>query len=251
MSERENELKQALAENSSFSTEKAKQITADAVSQFHAGLKKTERLMWIYLVACVAVILFAFMAFQSASSVKMMIGFGILMLAAYETTILMKLWYWTVNTKLALLKAIKQLQLQTATVHALSDTGPMEMATGFRQPGLSLWERLAWLVVLVIVAVASSFYLVYSVHIWPSNMARFEGVPVTVEAPRLGAPVYYTIYLRMDKGVCKVSRITPEHKQSELFWMGKGFVNNGTLPPGDSLRLDPQGNKGEYWVRFE
>lgn len=33
--------------------------------------------------------------------------------------------------------------------------------------------------------------------------------------------------------------------------MGKGFVNNGTLPPGDSLRLDPQGNKGEYWVRFE
>ena len=74
---------------------------------------------------------------------------------------------------------------------------------------------------------------------------------MTIEAPRIGAPVYYTIYIRMDKGVCKVSRITPEHKQSELFWMGAGFVSNGTLPPGDSLRLDPQGNKGEYWVRFE
>lgn len=67
----------------------------------------------------------------------------------------------------------------------------------------------------------------------------------------MGAPIYYTIYLRMEQGACQVSRVSPEHKQSELFSMGKGFVTNGKLAPGDSLRLDPQGNKGEYWVRFE
>ena len=85
----------------------------------------------------------------------------------------------------------------------------------------------------------------------PSDMAHFEGAPVTIEAPRIGVADLLQIYLRMDQGVCKVSRVTPEHKQSELFWMGEGLVTAATLSAGDSLRLDPQGNKGEYSVRFE
>jgi hypothetical protein len=87
-------------------------------------------------------------------------------------------------------------------------------------------------------------------RVWFSDMAHFEGAPVTLDAPRIGAPVYVHVYLRMDQGVCRVSRVTPEQKQSEMFWMGKGSWHS-QLPPGDSLRLDPQGNTGEYWVRFE
>jgi len=51
--------------------------------------------------------------------------------------------------------------------------------------------------------------------VWPSDMARFDGAPVTIEAPHTGSPIHVHIYLRMDQGVCKVSRVTPEHKQSE------------------------------------
>jgi hypothetical protein len=47
-----------------------------------------------------------------------------------------------------------------------------------------------------------------------------------------------------------VLRVTPQHEQHEIFWMGKGFATF-SLSGGDALRLDPQGNKGEYWVRFE
>ena len=102
------------------------------------------------------------------------------------------------------------------------------------------------------VAGSSAFITVrLSVHHWPVNMAHFAGAPVTIEAPHLGAPIYYTICIHMDHGECKVSDITPEHKQLELFSMGEGFVGHHILPPGDSLRLDPQGNKGEYSVRFE
>lgn len=120
-----------------------------------------------------------------------------------------------------------------------------------RQPGLPLGERLAWIFVLVLVGVASSYYSVWAADIWPSDMMEFEGAPVTIEAPRVGAPVYYRLYLRMDRGLCKVSRVASGHQESELFRMGKGSVSPGRLSPGDALRLDPQGNPGEYWVRFE
>jgi hypothetical protein len=117
---------------------------------------------------------------------------------------------------------------------------------------LSLWEYIAWLLALMVVAGASAFVTQrLSDRVWPSDMARFEGAPVTIEAPRTTAPAYVHVYLRMDQGVCKVSRVAPEHKQSELFWMGKGSWHGTGLSAGDSLRLDPQGNKGEYWVRFE
>lgn len=251
MTEHDHELEQALAENGTFDAEKGRTIAADAIAQFHTRLQKTERLTWFYLVACLAVMVFAMLAFRSASSVKTMIGLGILLLVAYETSVLIKLWYWTVNTKLALLKAVKQLQWQLATGRAPTDTSLTETATGMRQPGLSLGERLAWIVVLVLAGVASSYYSGWAAHIWPSDMVRFEGAPVTIEAPRVGAPVYYRLYLRMDRGQCKVSRVTPDRVESELFRMGKGFVSPGRLSPGDTLRLDPQGNPGEYWVRFE
>ena len=56
----------------------------------------------------------------------------------------------------------------------------------------------------------------------------------------------------MDKGACKVLRITPEHQVTMSLLVSE--VNSsriGLFLPGDSLQLDPQGNKGEYWVRFE
>ncbi|MGW8256294.1 MAG: hypothetical protein ACWGMZ_02290 [Thermoguttaceae bacterium] len=252
MNEHENELKRALVENGRFDAERAKQLSEAAVSHYVNGLKKTERVLWIYLIVCVTIMAFSCDIFLFATSNKMMIGSGIMFLVALETTILMKLWYWIVNTKLTLQKEIRQWQVQRSLPEPAANAPTWLGEMSFGRTGLSTWERRAWLIGMIVVAEASAFLaLRLSCHVWPHRMARFENAPVTVEAPRIGAPVFYTIYIRMDKGVCKVSRVTPEDKQSDLFSMGKGFVNNGTLPPGDSLRLDPQGNKGEYWVRFE
>ena len=117
---------------------------------------------------------------------------------------------------------------------------------------LSVREYIAWLLALVVIAGASGFVTArFSTSVWPSDMASFEDPPVTIEAPRTGAPSYVQLYLRMDKGACKVLRITPENRATMSFPMSEGSARIGQFSPGDSLRLDPQGNKGQYWVRFE
>ena len=53
---------------------------------------------------------------------------------------------------------------------------------------LSWREYIAWLLATAVVATASAFVtLWYSDCVWPSDMARFEGEAVTIEAPRIGA----------------------------------------------------------------
>ena len=121
-----------------------------------------------------------------------------------------------------------------------------------RSRALTRLETIAWSVAILTVAITVAVATPrLSDRIWPSDMSRFEGVPVTLDAPPgAGSPVYVHVYLRMDQGSCKVLRMTPQHEQFEFFWMGKGFATI-RLSGGDALRLDPQGNKGEYWVRFE
>jgi hypothetical protein len=146
MSEHENQWTAASAENGTFDPAKAKQATADAVAQYQTGLKTVERTTWLYLLLCVVVFVFAYGRFQFASSTKAIVGFGIVMLIAYESTVLMKLWYWIAGTKLVLLREIKQLQLQSSTTNASADTG------GRGRRSLSRWERIAWFVGLAVAA---------------------------------------------------------------------------------------------------
>lgn len=254
MSEQENELKRALAENGSIDAEKAKQTLAGAVSRFNRRLKWTERRGMIATMILLAVFVFAGIKFQMASTTKAMIGYAIVMVLAYGLAITFRLVSTIMSMLLRVLKEIKQSQLESLGYpreSEISASDGTQLLLG-RSRAITRWETTGWILAILLVSLAIAFATNrLSVQAWQLDMASFEGAPVTVEAPRIGAPVYYTVYIRMEKGVCKVSRVTPEHKQSELFWMGKGFVSNGTLPPGDSLRLDPQGNKGEYSVRFE
>ncbi len=255
MSEHENELKKLLAENGSFDAEKAENEANQARRWFQSRLKWSARFSWMRIILCIAAFEFAAGIFINASSTRAMIGFAAMMVITVGLVGAIGVQSWVAGTKIALLREIKLLRLEClgrpAGQAAVTDWRESPLISSTRR-ALSIGEYIAWFLLLLAVAFASVFATVrFACHVWPVNMAHFDGTPVTIEAPHMGAPIYYTIYLRMDQGVCKVLRITPEHKQSELFWMGKGFVTNGTLPPGDSLRLDPQGNKGEYWVRFE
>jgi len=255
MSEREDELKKALAENGGFDAEKAENEVERARRWFDSRLRWSGRIAWMRLILVVAVCVFALTNFMVAVSTRAMIGYAALMVITIGGVGTIAVQSWVAGTKIGLLKEIKLLRLECLGRPAgqVAPTAWREFPlTPATRRALSGWEYTAWLLALMVVAGASMFITErLSARDWPVNMARFEGAAVTVEAPRLGAPLYYTIYIRMEHGVCKVSRVTPDHKQAELFWMGKGFVSNSTLPPGDSLRLDPQGNKGEYWVRFE
>ena len=254
MSEHENELKKALAENGTYDAEKAENEAQRARRWFDSRLKWSGRFTWMRMILFIALFEFACASFVDAVSTKAMIGYAAMMVITLVLVGVIAVQSWVAGTKIGLLREIKLLRLEclgrpTEQV-APPDLEAFPMTVSTRR-ALSVREYSAWLLLLMVVAGASAFATVrLSAHVWPLHMAHFEGAAVTVEAPHTGAPIYYTVYLRMEHGQCKVSRVTSEHKQSELFLMGEGFARD-TLPPGDSLRLDPQGNKGEYSVRFE
>ena len=80
---------------------------------------------------------------------------------------------------------------------------------------------------------------------------RFNRTPVTITPPQESAgPVYLHLRLRMDDGVCKVSRRTAYGGYHELITMGEGTWSQ-KLSPGEAIQLDPQGHGGEYSVWFD
>ena len=254
MSENDNELKQALAENGNFDDEKAKQMAEKTISRFHRRMKWMERSGLIYFTICFAVFVFALVQFTTACTTKAMIGFTIVLLISYGLGILVAVIAGVQSMLLRVLKEIKQSQLEYLGFTTDHNVSPSKDSLRFDvRPRVLTWrEIVSWKLIIIIIALTVIFttHRLLPDRVWLSDMAHFEGAPVTLDAPPIGAPVRVHVYLRMDQGVCKVSRVTPEHEQSEMFWMGEGSWHS-QLPPGNSLRLDPQGNTGEYWVRFE
>jgi hypothetical protein len=183
MNEPENELAKASAENGTFDPRKAKQIAAAAVSQFQTRLKKVERIAWIYLVGCTAVTALAGVQLWFASSTKAMIFFALLILVAFETTILIKLWYWVVNGKLSVLRELKTLQLHSAHPSSASASSfavePNEAETSFRHPGVSRGERFLWCIALALIGATAGYYI--GAHNGISKMITTESITLKAD----------------------------------------------------------------------
>lgn len=179
MTEHENQWTKALAENGTFDADKAKRAGEMAVSKYTSGLKKTERIVWAYLTACAVVAVFSFDHLAFATSNKAMIAFGIAFLVAIETTILLKLWYWIVNTKLTLQKEIREWQLQGAASDSAAYVPTWMAEMSFAKPGVSRWERTAWFVGLVLATVMTSSYVSYSEATAPNPLTLSESIKLS------------------------------------------------------------------------
>ena len=179
MREHEGTWTEALTENGAYDPEKAKRASETAVSQYQRGLKKTERILWIYLLACVVIAVLCFDGFMFAASEKAMIGCGVLFLVAIETTILMKLWYWIVNTKLTLQKELRQWQLREFSPEPMEHAPTWMGELSFGRQGLPPWERRAWLVGLMLTAIAASSYATHWLATASNLLTLTESVKVS------------------------------------------------------------------------
>lgn len=56
--------------------------------------------------------------FVMVSSTKVLIALAALFIAAFDTTVLMKLWYWVVQTRLLLVREVKEMRLELAELAA-------------------------------------------------------------------------------------------------------------------------------------
>jgi hypothetical protein len=192
MSEQEDQRTKAPTENGSYNPEKAKRASETAVSQYVGGLKKTERIVWIYLVACVAVAAFSLDTFMFAASNKVMIGCGIAFLVAIETTILIKLWYWVVNTKLTLQKEIRQWKIQGSIPESAAYAPGWLAEMSFGRPGLSPWERRAWFAGLLVVAIAAGIYPSYSALTAPNPRTLSQTIKLAPDGTSSSTTDFYS-----------------------------------------------------------
>ncbi|MHC4519498.1 MAG: DUF6768 family protein [Planctomycetota bacterium] len=170
MNEHENELSKALAENGNFDAEKAQRLSAEAVSRYHAWLRWTERVTLIFVLLFVVVGLAAYSRFLVTSNTKAMIGCAILVLIAYETTVLVKLWNCVIDNKLSVLKEIKQLRLEGVTRLAaagLPSATKSAMSTLILGDGLPRWERIAWILAVASLFGAAGFWTVRQIDAGP------------------------------------------------------------------------------------
>jgi len=149
MSERDDSLREALSDNGAFDPGKAKESREKVVSTFEAKMRKVERYLWVYLCLFCWLAVFALFQFLHATTTKDLLLNGLLFLIFIESTILMKLWYWIMNNKIAVLKEIKQLRLGALPAEGREDASPDAERLGGPLQGLSRWERrVCWVVLL-------------------------------------------------------------------------------------------------------
>ena len=147
MGEPENDLSKALSENGAFDADRAKEHRGKAVGAFAAAMRKTERYLRGYDCLFFWLVVFAMFHFMQSSTPKALLFYGMLVLVFFETIVLMKLWYWTMNTKISVLKAIKQLDLHGLTAGGSGAPRSTELEGPVK--GLSRTERMLWRIALI------------------------------------------------------------------------------------------------------
>jgi len=116
MSEIEKELKKVLKVNGDFdivnTTVRRKEIEQMILHKYELDFFKVKVVYWIFFVLCLGMMVGGYISLRSANDTKAMLCWLIFFMIGFNSTILMKLWYWVIDTKLNVLKEIKQLQLQ-------------------------------------------------------------------------------------------------------------------------------------------
>ena len=138
MSNFDETIKHALEKNGTLDPEKARQIRDQATGQFARALRKMERTMCGWLVGLNLIAAIAFLNFFQSPSTKWQLLYAIMVLIMVEGTVLMKLWYWSINSRTVLLKEIRLLRLGVADDTETMARAPMSMA-------LSRRERSTWM----------------------------------------------------------------------------------------------------------
>lgn len=121
---KDNDLSKVLAENGSFDAARAANLKQQTLKSFDSAMKRVLGTYYVYLLVWVVVGLFAYHMMRARMDTKSLIIYGILLLVAYESTVLMKLWFWIANSKLSILKELKGMRLETPGSSAGAGAGP-------------------------------------------------------------------------------------------------------------------------------
>ena len=120
MNNLENELKKAFKSELGFEPSKVESERKEIgqmkliFERFVKDIRQARLVFWIFFLLSVGMMAGGYIGLRSATDTRGMLSWVLFFMIGFNSTILMKLWYWVVDTKFNVLKEIKQLQLQIA-----------------------------------------------------------------------------------------------------------------------------------------
>ncbi len=82
--------------------------------RFVKDIRQARLVFWIFFLLSIGMMVAGYIGLRSATDTRGMLSWVLFFMIGFNSTILMKLWYWIVDTKFNVLKEMKQLQLQIA-----------------------------------------------------------------------------------------------------------------------------------------
>lgn len=129
-----------------FDPARAGRLRSQALDTFQARGRKVTRYYYVWLLICLALACLYMRSFFASRDVKSWILNAVLFLVMFESTVLIKIWYWVVNSRLALLRETKLLRmdlaLQKGAMDAVEEMARVE--SPFEPLGVSKRERRMW-----------------------------------------------------------------------------------------------------------
>ena len=115
MDKLEKQLKKVLEKNGVFDVSKSETLRKELIQMWcDKNLQRTKLVYWIFFLLSLGMMGGGYIGLRSAGNTRGMILWAVFLMIGFNSTILMKLWYWVVDAKLNILKETKQLQLQIA-----------------------------------------------------------------------------------------------------------------------------------------
>jgi hypothetical protein len=108
------ELKNALARSNPIPAAELAALNSRVIQSFSRKQKAVGRLMSVYLVVLAAGMLGLLALYLNTTDLRFCLLYGIAILMLSEGTVLIKLWYWIVHSRIATVREIKLLQLAVA-----------------------------------------------------------------------------------------------------------------------------------------
>jgi hypothetical protein len=159
MSENENELEKALAENGNYHAEKADGNAVEASSYFDAQLKRAARIMWFSGIVVIVLLQFAFVGLVLTFNTKAIAAFAVVLVVAILLILTFSIQYEIKSTKIILLRELKLLRLEQLglpTDQTIVSARKAASTSNALWRVLSLRETAAWFLALLLISTGSN-----------------------------------------------------------------------------------------------
>jgi fatty acid desaturase len=124
--ELDTQLRDMFAHHANYNQQKHEKMLQEVTNMYTSKTRLAKYLTHAINLVALIVMIFCLWQFSQTENVKTMLYMAIFILIFYETTVLMKLWWWTVSSRNTILQTLKEMQLQIAElqmVHNAEENG--------------------------------------------------------------------------------------------------------------------------------